>query len=93
MYLYSFPNFPNSAEPDGLRSFGKLGNWEICTCSHFPISEIVLGHMGWGLLGNWEMDWARFVYKQRACLQTQPWGTNLFSNVKPISVYKRRVCL
>ena len=24
--ISQFPNFPNSAEPDGLGSFGKLGN-------------------------------------------------------------------
>ena len=52
MYLQTFPN---SAEPDGLRSFGKLGNWEICISSHFPISQIVLAHLGWCLLGNWEI--------------------------------------
>ena len=23
----------------GLGLFGKLGNWEICTSSHFPISQ------------------------------------------------------
>ena len=33
------PNFPNRAGPYGLGSFGKLGNWEICICSHFPISQ------------------------------------------------------
>ena len=34
MYLYS-----NSAGPSWLVSFGKLGNWEVCTCTHFPISH------------------------------------------------------
>ena len=50
-----FPNFPNSAGPSGLGLFGKLGNWEVCTCNHFPISQKVLSQMGWGLLGNWEI--------------------------------------
>ena len=48
-------NFRNSNGPDGLGSFGKLGNWEICTSSHFPISKTVLALLGWGLLGNWEI--------------------------------------
>ena len=46
MYLQlPFPNFPNSAGPSGLGLFGKLGNiwklgnWEVCTCNHFPISQ------------------------------------------------------
>ena len=37
--ISQFPNFPHRAEPDGLRSFGKSGNCEICTSSHFPISQ------------------------------------------------------
>ena len=49
-------NFPNRAGPSGLVSFGKLGNWKICTCNHFPISQIVLAHLGWGLLGNWPIS-------------------------------------
>ena len=41
MYLYSFPNFPNSVEPDGMKVFGNLGIWEIgkyvpVTISQFP---------------------------------------------------------
>ena len=48
--ISQFPNFPNGAGPSGLRSFGKLGNWEVCTCNHFPISQIVL-------LGNWEIEY------------------------------------
>ena len=52
---FRLPNFPNSAGPSGLALFGKLGNWEVCTCNHFPISQIVLAHLGWGLLGNWEI--------------------------------------
>ena len=42
MYLKPFPNFPiflNHAGPSGLGPFGKLGNWEVCTCNHFPISQ------------------------------------------------------
>ena len=34
-----FPNFPDSAEPDGLRSFGKLGNGEVHTSTDFPSSK------------------------------------------------------
>ena len=37
--ISQFPNFPNSAEPDGLRSFGKLGNWEIGKYVPVPISQ------------------------------------------------------
>ena len=37
--ISQFPNFPNGAGPSGLVSFGKLGNWEVCTCTHFPISQ------------------------------------------------------
>ena len=44
-------------------SFGKFRNWEIFTCKHFPISQIVLSQTGWDHLGNWEIR--RFVYKQR----------------------------
>ena len=53
--ISQFPNFPNSNGPDGLKSSGKLGNWEVCTCDYFPISQKVLAHLGWGLLGNWEI--------------------------------------
>ena len=92
MYLEPFPNFAKSAGSSGL---GSLGKWEIgkyvpVTISnfpnsngHFPIAQIVLGHMGWGLLGNWEMDWARFLYKQRTCLQTQPWAPVYFPMLGP----------
>ena len=54
MYLYSFPNFSNSAEPDGLGSFGKLGNMYLKPFPNFPISQMVLGHLGWDYLGNWK---------------------------------------
>ena len=50
-----FPNFPNSAGPDGLGSFGKLGNKEVHTSTNFPISQMVLSHSGWDCLGNWEI--------------------------------------
>ena len=36
LQISQFPNFPNSAEPDGLRSFGKLGNLYL---KPFPISQ------------------------------------------------------
>ena len=53
--ISQFPNFPNRAEPDGLRSFGKLGNLYLQPFPNFPISQIVLAHLGWCLLGNWEI--------------------------------------
>ena len=43
---FRLPNFPNSAGPSGLGSFGNLGIWEVCTCNHFPISQIVLSQRG-----------------------------------------------
>ena len=55
IYLYKFPNFPNSAGPDGLGSFGKLENWEYIPLPIFPISQMVLGHLGWYNLGNREI--------------------------------------
>ena len=53
--ISQFPNFPNHAEPDGLGSFGKLGNLYLQPFPSFPISQIVLAHLGWGLFGNWEV--------------------------------------
>ena len=53
--ISQFPNFPNRTEPDGLRSFGKLGNLYLKPFPNFPISQIVLAHLGWCLLGNWEI--------------------------------------
>ena len=94
--ISKFPTFPNSAEPDGLRSFGKLGNWEVCTCNYFPISQKVLAHLGWGLLGNWEIGkWiGRDLFTNRGPFHKHSLGAPIyFPNVKPISVYKRRVCL
>ena len=44
------PNFPNSAEPDGLRPFGNLGNWEglliVCFSSvcHLLVVCLLLAH-------------------------------------------------
>ena len=52
---FRLPNFSNSAGPSGLGLLGKLGNWEVCTSTDFPISQIVLGHLGWDYLGNWEV--------------------------------------
>ena len=51
------PNFPNSAGPSRLGLVGKLGNWEVCTSTNFPISQIVLGHLAGSFrkLGNWEV--------------------------------------
>ena len=74
-----FPNFPNRAGPSGLVSFGKLGNWEICTCNHFSISQIMLAHLGWGLLGNWEIgkhDLKPFPYFpiSQIVLSQMDWG-------------------
>ena len=49
LQISRFPNFPNSAEPDGLRSFGKLGNLGGLYLKPFPnlpISQIVLSQMG-----------------------------------------------
>ena len=39
-YLYRFPNFPNSAEPDGLGSFGKLGNLYLQPFPNFPMAGV-----------------------------------------------------
>ena len=52
---FRLPNFSNSAGPSGLGLLGKLGNWEVCTSTDFPISHIVLIQIVWGLLGNWEI--------------------------------------
>ena len=89
------PNFPNSPEPSWLGSSGKLGNMYL---KPFPIPSFLNnakpdGLGSFGKLGIWEMDWARFVYKQRVCLLTRPWGTNQFPKIKPMSVCKRKVCL
>ena len=34
--ISQLPNFPNSAEPDGLRSFGKLGSMYLYSFPDFP---------------------------------------------------------
>ena len=60
MYLHSFPNFPNSAEPDGLKSFGKVGKQEIgkyvpalvSQFPNFPNSAEPDGLKSFGKLGN-----------------------------------------
>ena len=54
MYTYSFPDFPNSAEPDGLRSFGKLGNWKYVPAlfSQFPNFPKSAGPSGLGSFGK-----------------------------------------
>ena len=65
-----FPIFEIVLSPMGwgLLRNGEIGKYVPQAISHFPISQIVLSQMGWGLLGIGEMDWARFVYKQRAIL-------------------------
>ena len=43
--ISQLPNFPNSAGPSGLVSFGKLGNIYLYLFPHFPFSQIVLSQM------------------------------------------------
>ena len=70
-----------------------MGNLYLKPFPNFPNRAGPIRLVSFGKLGNWEMDWARFVYKQRVCLKTRPWGTNQYPNIEPMSVYKRKVCL
>ena len=43
---FRLPNFPISQIVLGHLGWDYLGNWEVCTCNHFTISQIVLSQMG-----------------------------------------------
>ena len=68
--ISQFPNFPNRAEPDGLRSFGKLGNLYLQPFPNFP--KKISAHLAQHDLGNWEIGkWVQ-VHTSQFPKRSQP---------------------